>query len=81
MTEDPYGCDCFNQHWQDGVVDVRFHAEQQDTGCRGWQRVLELIEDAAAGNWEQFDPLQHMSEDERVQLVTLPPSIEQAEIS
>jgi len=72
---DPYRCDCFDQYSVSGCVDLSFHAEEQDTTCRGWQRLLELVEEAASAGREAFDPREHMADDEWVQLVTLPQSI------
>lgn len=54
---------------------VGFHAEQQDTSAPGWQRLLELIDEAAADGREEFWPLVGLSAEERRQIVTLPSSI------
>ncbi|MFI1105148.1 leucine-rich repeat domain-containing protein [Streptomyces melanogenes] len=52
-----------------------FHTEQQDTSAPGWQRLLELVDEAASDGREEFRPLTELSAEERRQVVTLPPSI------
>src|SRR5690242_14480164 len=54
---------------------VRFHRESQDTSSRGWRRMLELIDEAAADGREVFRPLVELTPAERADLVTLPPTI------
>jgi hypothetical protein len=54
---------------------VRFHGERQDTASAGWQRLLELIDEAAADGREVFRPLVELTAAERADLVTLPPTI------
>lgn len=56
-------------------VKVTFHAEEQDTECAGWRRILQLIDEAAADGRTEFAPRRDMTDDEWVQLVTLPPSV------
>jgi hypothetical protein len=34
--------------------ELKLHAEQQDTACGGWARLLELIEVAASDKREEF---------------------------
>ena len=72
-------CYCFHQAavkrrrpWSRGV---RFHPQQQDTGAEGWLRLLALIDEAAADGRTEFDPLREMTDEQRVQVITLPSSI------
>ncbi|MFJ6355189.1 leucine-rich repeat domain-containing protein [Streptomyces sp. NPDC092046] len=68
-------CRCFDQVRPHPRARVGFHAESQDTSAPGWQRLLELVEEAAADGREEFRPLVGLSPVERRQIVTLPPSI------
>jgi hypothetical protein len=52
-----------------------FHCESQDTECGPWRRLLESVEEAAAGGREEFAPLRGMGPEERAQILTLPPTI------
>ncbi len=54
---------------------VRFHGERQDTSSPGWRRLLQLIDEAAADGREVFRPLVELTPAERMDLVTLPPTI------
>ncbi|MET8148772.1 leucine-rich repeat domain-containing protein [Actinoplanes sp. NPDC049668] len=54
---------------------VTFHADRQDTASRGWQRLLTLIDEAAADRRTVFKPFAELSADERRQIITLPPTI------
>jgi hypothetical protein len=54
---------------------VRFHRERQDMSAPGWLRMLELIDQAAEDGREVFRPLVDLTPAERVDLVTLPPTI------
>lgn len=51
------------------------HDEPQDTECDAWKKVVEAIEQAARASLVEFDPLQGLTPAERLQLITLPPSI------
>jgi len=42
-------CDCF-----DGWSEVQFHAEAQDIRCEGWNRLVNLIDQAAADGREEL---------------------------
>ncbi|MFD5661842.1 leucine-rich repeat domain-containing protein [Streptomyces hirsutus] len=68
-------CACFDQSRAHPRARVGFHAERQDTSAPGWRRLLELIDEAAADGREEFRPLVELSQEERRQIVTLPPSI------
>jgi uncharacterized protein (TIGR02996 family) len=84
---DPYqpGCRCFDAGYADQESfdsdyrpkwpEMEFHADTQDTECRAWQRMLELIEEAAADERQEFAPLNAMEPNERSQIVTLPSTI------
>lgn len=68
-------------HCMDVPVDGRWrkdmvlHAEEQDTTCEGWSRLLELIDQAAADGREEFSPSREMSPQQWSQIVTLPSTI------
>ena len=68
-------CRCFDQTRPHPRARVGFHSECQDTSTAGWQRLLELVDDASADGREDFRPLLELSPEERRQIVTLPPSI------
>ena len=68
-------CRCFDQTRRHPRARVGFHAERQDTSAAGWQRLLELVDEAAADGREEFRPLVDLTPDERRQIITLPPSI------
>jgi hypothetical protein len=55
--------------------DLTLHLAEQDTQCRGWQRLLELIDEAAADGREEFSPARDMDPADWRQIVTLPPTI------
>jgi len=52
-----------------------FHCETQDTECDAWKRLLDAVEEAAADGRETFEPLAGMTQRDRSQVLTLPPSI------
>lgn len=69
-------CHCLDpQYGKRKWAELRLHTDVQDEQCAGWQRLLELIEQAAADGREEFSPLREMSPQEWTQIVTLPPSI------
>lgn len=68
-------CDCFDQVSGPHSSEVTFHPEKQDTTCDGWKRLLELVEQAADDQRELFAPMRELTEEERSQIVTLPPTI------
>jgi len=55
--------------------DVEFHAEPQDTECSAWQRLLELVDEAAANGSTTVAPLREMDLADQAKIVTLPPTI------
>lgn len=66
-------CHCLerNGRWSERTL----HTEQQDTTAPGWLRLLELIEEAASDQREEFSPGRELTPEQWSQLVTLPPSI------
>lgn len=68
-------CVCFDQVKPRPRARVGFHAERQDTSAAGWQRLLELVDEAADDGREEFRPLVELGTEERRQVITLPPSI------
>jgi hypothetical protein len=68
-------CECFDQYADHGEIEIRFHAEKQDTECDAWKRLLDLIEQAVIDELEEFAPIRELSWEERSQIVTLPPTI------
>ncbi|MGW0424582.1 hypothetical protein [Streptomyces sp. NPDC003015] len=70
-------CLCFDQSRPHPRARVGFHAERQDTSAPGWRHQLKLIDEAATDGREEFRPLTELSQEERRQIITLPPSIAQ----
>jgi hypothetical protein len=70
---DPYPAEYRSR--QRALGDVRLHSERQDTDCDAWQRLLELVEEAAVERLEAFAPLQRLKPGEETQIVTLPATI------
>jgi hypothetical protein len=72
------GCECFDMG-SGGRKRKRalpyFHVESQDTECDAWKRLLDAVEEAAAGGREEFAPLRGMDPADRARIVTLPPTI------
>lgn len=69
-------CDCLapqfdNSKW----YELQMHLEAQDTGCSGWQRLNELIDDAARDGREEFSPGPEMTPEQWSQITILPASI------
>ncbi|WP_020470678.1 hypothetical protein [Zavarzinella formosa] len=60
-----------NSRWNE----LTLHTEVQDTSRPGWVRLLELIEQAASDQREEFSPGREMTPEQWTQIVTLPPSI------
>lgn len=80
MTDDKRGplagrdqCRCVG--YSTPPAEVHFHDETQDTTSAGWQRLLALIDAAAADGRTKFTPLLELSAAERRQIITLPPTI------
>ena len=57
------------------MVLSKIHSEKQDTQCKPWQRLLDLIETAAREGVEEFAPLRQFTFEERSEIITLPPTI------
>ena len=68
-------CYCLGQTLSRPPKLVKFHREQQDTTAEGWLRLLELIDEAAADGRSEFTPLREMTDEQRQQVIELPPSI------
>jgi len=68
-------CRCLGQRLDRPPQIVKFHKERQDTQAPGWQRLLELIEEAAEDRRKEFKPLTELTPEHRRQIVTLPPTI------
>ncbi len=69
-------CKCFNQyHFQESRAEVEFHGEVQDIESDAWKRLLDLIEEAAKDQQEEFDPGHEIGWENWVQISTLPPTI------
>lgn len=66
-------CRCLerNGRWPN----LKLHAEQQDTACSAWLRLLELVEVAASDRRKVFSPGPEMTPEQWSQIVTLPASI------
>ena len=68
-------CRCLGQRLDRPPRGVKFHKGRQDTQSAGWQRLLELIEEAAEDRREEFKPLADLSAEQRHQIATLPSTI------
>jgi hypothetical protein len=68
-------CGCLSRRRDRQPRKTRFHTDRQDASARGWLRLLDLIEEAAADGREEFKPLAEMDAEERRDIVTLPPTI------
>jgi hypothetical protein len=69
-------CHCVDaQYRKAGWSELKLHTEQQDTTCAAWARLLELIDEAAKDQREEFSPGPEMTPEQWTQILTLPPSI------
>lgn len=69
-------CSCLEaQYRKTKWSELKLHTEQQDTTCSAWTRLLELIDEAANDNREEFSPGREMTPEQWTQIVTLPPSV------
>jgi len=66
-------CECVNSDDPKFVPDL--HDEVQDTAAPGWVKLLQLVEEAALDGRKRFVPLEGLTDEERLQIVTLPPTI------
>jgi hypothetical protein len=69
-------CQCFD-FWEidHGRQAPPLHAEEQDTSCKAWKRVVARIEAAIDRGEDSLAPLEGLSGRQRAQIVTLPESI------
>lgn len=78
-ADDPSGgrtCHCFDMGSGGPKRPTPYlHAEMQDTECDAWKRLVDLIEAAAVSGQEEFAPLRELSLEDRVRILTLPPTI------
>ena len=69
-------CKCFDQyHFQESPPEVEFHSEVQDIESDAWKRLLDLIEEAAKDQREEFDPGHEIGWENWVQISTLPTTV------
>ena len=69
-------CNCLDPQYEElGWTELHIHTERQDTECRGWKRLNELIEKAARDGREEFSPGPEMTPSEWAQITELPKSI------
>lgn len=69
-------CHCFDpQYGNNRWPNLKLHTEPQDTSCSAWTHLLELIDEAASDNREEFSPARQMTPEQWAQIVTLPASI------
>jgi hypothetical protein len=68
-------CDCLKRKSQSTWTETRFHSEVQDTDSKGWRRLLELVEIAAADSREEFAPFKEMTLEAQSDVITLPATI------
>ena len=74
-------CRCLNAQYEDDEgrrpawSELRLHLEVQETQCEGWNRLLSLIDEAAADGRENFSPGSALGADLWRQIVVLPPTI------
>lgn len=54
---------------------AHFHREIQDTTATGWKRLCDTLERARVLKPTTLDPFEDLSDEERDQIVTLPPTI------
>jgi Leucine-rich repeat (LRR) protein len=68
---------CFTSstHYSPISSSLPIHDERQDTNCNAWKRLLDLVEQAAEDGREEFTPRKHLSPEDWVKIVTLPPTI------
>ncbi|MGC4044937.1 MAG: hypothetical protein QM758_14185 [Armatimonas sp.] len=65
-------CDCFSP---ENETDIRLHSTPQDTECAPWQKLLILIDYAAAARWETMDLRAYFSQEDLAQITIFPRSI------
>ncbi|WP_020469832.1 leucine-rich repeat domain-containing protein [Zavarzinella formosa] len=67
-------CDCHDEE-SPKTGEALLHGEIQDTTTDAWKRLLDLVEEAAAGKIEKFAPGRALGWEDWQSLVTLPASI------
>ena len=69
-------CHCLDrQNEQSPWTELQLHTEQQDAQCSGWQRLNELIDQAASDGRTEFSPGPEMHPSEWAQITELPKTI------
>ena len=69
-------CTCCDTAYDDPeVTELSLHLDVQDTTCKAWHHLLELIDKTAADGSEEFSPARNMDSTEWRQIVTLPSAI------
>jgi len=69
-------CHCVDpQYRYSKWSELQIHIEAQDTECSGWQRLNELIDEAARDGRAEFSPGPEMTPEQWAQITTLPASI------
>jgi len=69
-------CHCLDPQYKNSRWPaLQIHTEQQDTECSGWQRLNELVEQAARDGRKDFSPAREMTPAEWAQITELPRSI------
>lgn len=75
-------CECLDASYKDSAsctanpwAELSLHDETQDTDCEAWKLLLTLVDAAAEDGRETFAPLRDLSEDQVVEIITLPPTI------
>lgn len=71
MTRAPF-CSCFDP---DERKTIQMHSTPQNTECASWQKLLVLIDYAAAARWETLDLREYLSIEELAEITVLPRSI------
>src|SRR5262245_65982385 len=67
-----FDCTCVVEWMRRGPqIKPRLHLEEQDTRSRPWERLIELVEKAAADGREEFSPRDELQED-WAHILTLP---------
>ncbi|HRI16289.1 MAG TPA: leucine-rich repeat domain-containing protein [Verrucomicrobiota bacterium] len=69
-------CQCLEpQYGEIPWTELQIHTEKQDIECAGWQRLNELIDQAAGDGRAEFSPGPEMSPSEWAQITELPKTI------
>lgn len=68
-------CDCVDPRDDSRWSELQIHVEAQDMECSAWERLNELIDDAARDGRHEFSPGPEMTPEQWAQITTLPASI------